>query len=286
MDENRPERLDISPVIAATILREATETTLREAFEPQLAAQQAFWNVVTAFLAKHGSLLYEQPNFDLPHFTTGPMALEQAEIDAYGRTHAVPSVQVSSHEGSLIHGYFGKRARNPLTRFFPPSEEKIRDEIRTRYAAEALKNSPRFPYIEIKTRYVSFAEAYDGGVRGAAGQYGGMHGSRVPKVLLNESDLPILPNVPPPNTKYIHDCSRSFVRLGPPTSYEIALPEYDPDWQTEDMYSRSLAQESSRLVELRDWHINSMAEITDILSRADQIQTPLYEHLAQVMPKE
>lgn len=65
------------PTYDMDILHSATEADLKEAYESHQDAQQAFWNTITTFLAKHGSLLYEHPNFDSAHFTTGPMALKE-----------------------------------------------------------------------------------------------------------------------------------------------------------------------------------------------------------------
>lgn len=282
INADRPENPDVTSIARATTLQLATEASLHEAYEPHFAAQETFWNVITAFLAKHGSLMYEEPNFDTVHFTTGPMALEQIECDELGNTLPVPSIQLSTSEDRIIWGYFGKRAWNPLARYFPPSEEKIRDVIRERCAEVARQDSPRFPYIEIRTQFVEYAGAYDGGVKGAARESGGLHGSHVPKALLNRTDLNILPNLPPPNLKHIFGFTHSMMRIGPPVQKTFAIPDYDPTYMTEVIYKRSLDAQAARLIDLRDGHIASMALITDIMNRADAIDLPLYDRFDRI----
>lgn len=266
---------------AADILRIATKASLREAYEPHLLAQKAFWEAITAFLAKHGSLMYEAPNFDLPHFTTGPMALKEVEIDSKtNRTLPVPSIQISSYEDRLIWGFFDKRGNNPLTRYLPPSEEKTRAAIRKAYAESALIESPHFPYIEVETKYVEFADTYTEGLRGVARQSGGIYRSRVPKALLKESDLLIFPDTPPPNLKAF-GYSKGSMRLGPPTVPDLGFGQYNPEWSTEEIYHRSLKQQTEELIALRDAEIASMSEIADIICKADQIHLPLYDYFGR-----
>lgn len=279
MDVNPPKKAN---TYSADIRRAAAEASIREAYESHMMAQKTFWNIITAFLAKHGSLLYEKPNFDTPHFTTGPMALKEIEIDSLdGKTLAVPSIQISSYETDLIWGFFDKRAKNPLTRYFPPSEEKIQTAIRDIYVQNSLKESPHFPYIELETKYVELADTYTAGVRGVAKQSGAIHGSSVPKVLLSESDLVIFPDTPPPNLKAF-GYTKGWMRLGPPKVPEFYFCEYDPEWSTEDIYHRNLERQIDQLIVQRDAEMTSMAQITDIICRADQIQLPLYSHFERI----
>lgn len=263
------------------VLWSATDASVQAAYEPHHEAQEAFWNVITAFLAKHGSILYEAPNFDTPHFTTGPMALQEIEVDSQdGTSFPIPSIQISSYDNDLIWGFFDKRTKNPLTRYFPPSEEKIHTAIREIYAKNALREDRHFPYIELKAKYVEFADTYTDGAQGIARRSGVIYGSRVPKVLLEESGLPIFPNTPPPNLK-AYGYTEGWMRVGPPVGLKLTFSKYDPHWETEEIYRRNLQRHVDTLIVRRDAEIASMTEIADILHRADHIQLPLYDYFGR-----
>lgn len=68
------------------------------------------------------------------------------------------------------------------------------------------------------------------------------------------------------------------MRVDPPKAAQLYFTEYDPEWSTEEVYSRDLMQQAHRLLTLRDAELASMAEITDIIHKADQICLPLYDY--------
>jgi hypothetical protein len=263
----------------AGIYRRAANAYLREQHEPHLALQQTLWDVLTGFLGKYGRLSYEEPNYDLPHFTTGPMALEPIELNRQGEeAHAIPSIQVTSHDNDLICKFFRKRTESKLRRVFPPAPEKDQEEItqaiRRTYANQPAVGSSFPAYIEVAAKYVTCNGRHDGRVDRETTP---MRGAYVPTVTLYRGDLPIFPESPPPNYQTA-GYTRSCMRLGRPRMPRLDIPAYYPEWGSLEYYKSQIGTSVGQHLLQREVDMTALSEVADILRTADQIALPLYPY--------
>ncbi len=255
---------------------------LRDEFVPHMQAQTTFWHTATGVLGKKGKIMYEAPYWEHPTFSTGWMALEQPEIDRHGKTQPLPCVRLSVSENKLMQGYFAKKAHLRVAKEWalptPPERlaQQRTDKIREFFEESGTAN-PHFPYLEMGAAVVKF----DGRAAEKTIEHK-VPGAYVPGMRLSEKELPIFPDVPPPNYKQGYGYTKSWVRFGPPKMPELSVNTFYPDHETLGKHTSRIDERVGYYLTDRDRDIANMMEMVDILQTAVQVDVSAYEHFEYV----